>query len=155
VRLPPDFILVFSACFVLAACAELPAVPSQGGPAWYEVSGPHFRVYSDLPRDEAVARLHDLEHLFTAYLSLGWQTRGEWPPIRRNVVLMRDTSDVQVYAPAAGGYYLSNALAEPWAVMPNREFGRGLSALKHELMHHIAYTAIPHQPPWFSEGIRR
>jgi hypothetical protein len=41
----------------------------------------------------------------------------------------------------------------PWAVAPAVRYPYEFTTLKHEIVHYIASVAVPHQPPWFSEGI--
>jgi hypothetical protein len=142
------------AAALLCSCDRGPTVLApERGATWYEVRGPHFRVFTDLDRAHALRRLQQLEDVLTGYLHVGWDVRGSWhmPPI--NVVLMSHPLDVQEFAPDRAGYFVSDALFEPLAVAPASEDFDHLRTLKHELTHFIAYSAMPGQPAWLAEGL--
>src|SRR5262245_22427870 len=49
---------------VLAGCAAaVPQVPSQGGPAWRELTSEHFTVWSDADPGRARELVREMEHL--------------------------------------------------------------------------------------------
>jgi len=125
-------------------------VPSRGGRAWHELESAHFVLRTDLDPARAVETLELLEQLLHAYLVVGWNAKG-WPK-RLSIVILRNPDDVHHFLPRYDGVYVSQ---RPWprlALSPWRYGPDGLSTVKHELTHHIAYAAIPNQPPWFAEG---
>jgi hypothetical protein len=138
---------------VLAGCRStgLAPVPGRGGPPWYEVTGAHFTVLTDLERDDALQTVQHLEQLLSAYLTVAWNTREF--PARLSVVIFREAKDVQHFQPRYGGFYLRSALLQPLAVTPAADQSDDFAVLKHELNHHIAFAAMPQQPRWFAEGI--
>ena len=58
----------------LAACRgpAVPAVPSQGGPAWIELASEHFTVWTDASRGRGVEMIREMEHLRQVVRGVGF-----------------------------------------------------------------------------------
>jgi hypothetical protein len=126
-----------------------------GAPSWRLVTTEHFKVYTDLPAERAVARAEDFERWLAAFQQHGWTITGRLA-LQLNVVLFSDPYEYATYGGRdALGYHVPSVLFEPWVVMPaGREDDDGILVIfRHELAHYIAHSGMYRQPAWFSEGI--
>ena len=136
-----------------AACASLPAVPTQGGPRWYRLESEHFVLHSDLSKESARDRILLFERLLDAYYQLGWEAQGKLP-VKLHIVVFSDSSDFEVFAGGdIAGFHVAAQFFEPLVVMPDAGRIERWQTLKHELTHYIAFQSLPRQPPWFAEGL--
>ena len=64
---------------LLAGCAGLSKLPSEGGDPWLRLESDHFVVYTDDERDEATTTLIRLERWFAGMQQAGWHTESALP----------------------------------------------------------------------------
>lgn len=143
--------VMFVACH--AHGPAIPAIPSQGGPAWFELQSEHFTLWSDGTKQQAHLLIKQMEHLRQVVLGVGFQSGNA---NGRNLVLaLRDQQEVNAYIPPqfmamanSGG-----AIRQPMIVLPIDAPDGDLPVVTHELTHLISYNVIHNQPRWFAEGL--
>jgi hypothetical protein len=139
---------------IASACRPaLPPVPSQGGPAWTELSSAHFTLWTDASPDRGRELIAQCEHLHQIVFGVGFP----WlPDAGKNIVVaLRDRFEVGEFVPSlfiAYGMPSSVAL-EPMIVIDAQTDNSDGHVIAHELTHVISYGAIKQQPVWFAEGI--
>lgn len=137
---------------VLAAACRgpaLPALPSQGGPAWIELSSEHFTLWTDASRGRARTLIREMEHLRQVVIGVGFSGSFEGKSF---VIALRDADEVGVFVPeqfTAFAFY-GGALKQPGIVLAADDES---TVVTHELVHVIAFNVIENQPAWFAEGI--
>ena len=141
--------------FVLALVAcrgpALPAVPSQGGPAWIELASAHFTVWTDASRGRAQQLIREMEHLRQVVLGVGFA--GTELEDKAFVIALRDGEEVGAFVPeqfVAFAFY-GGALKQSGIVLPADE--PNSHVITHELVHVISFNVIRNQPRWFAEGL--
>jgi Protein of unknown function (DUF1570) len=137
----------------LAACRgpAVPAVPSQGGPAWIELASEHFTVWTDASRGRATELVRQMEHLRQVVLGVGFA--GTSLDDNALVIALRNGDEVGAYVPqqfVAFAFY-GGALKQPGIVLPADE--ETSHVITHELVHVISFNVIKNQPRWFAEGL--
>lgn len=147
---------VLAIASLVAGCgAGLPRLPSQGGPAWIEVTSPHFTLWTDAGSDRAGELIQQLERLRQIVVSVAF---ARTPDTARSLVIaLADDDEFAALSPGADyqAYALSGGapLWQPMFVLPaysDRDpEGR---AIAHELTHVISFAAVHHQPRWLAEG---
>lgn len=134
-----------------SACATV-SIAQQERP-WLRARTAHFTLYSDLPRERCEQHARELEQLLHAFLQHGWTVKGELG-LQLNVAIFAHERDFRRFARGNfSGYFVPSALFEPWAVMPADDSPAMFDTLRHELTHHIAFSAMPNQPAWLAEGL--
>ena len=131
----------------------LPALPSKGGPAWFELQSEHFTLWSDASRPRAQQLIRELEHLRQVVLGVGF---AHAPDVGRSLVIaLRDREEVNVFVPAEFVAYswTGGAIRQPILIMPADVSGEQVHLATHELTHVISYNVLPNQPKWFAEGL--
>src|SRR5687767_7247768 len=138
---------------LVAAChgAAVPAVPGKGGPAWIEVQSEHFTVWSDAPRNKALALIRDLEHLRQVVLGVGFSNARM--DGRSLVIALRDSEEVGAYVPEqfTAFAFWGGALKQPGIVLPAD--ANDNTVVTHEIVHVVSFGVIRNQPQWFAEGL--
>jgi hypothetical protein len=137
----------------LAACRgpAVPAVPSEGGPAWIELASAHFTVWTDASRGRATELVRQMEHLRQVVLGVGFA--GTSLEDNAFVIALRNDDEVGAYIPeqfVAFAFY-GGALKQPGIVLPADE--QTSHVVTHELVHVISFNVIKNQPRWFAEGL--
>jgi hypothetical protein len=142
---------------LVAACgAAVPAVPSKGGPAWYELTSEHFTVWTDAPDQRARELVREMERLRQLIVGVAFPSA---PAGGRNfVVVLRDDGELAAFSPTGEPRPFAVSGAAPlWqpifvvSAQSNRDPGD--HAVAHELTHVISYAVVHHQPRWFAEGM--
>lgn len=139
----------------VAACAgpKLPAIPSQGGPAWVELTTAHFVVWTDASAAQGRALAEDLEHLRQVlYGVMFFHPTGD---SRCFVIALRDVDEVHAFTRqlALAQTWPVTPIMQPVILLPIGHVDHERRIVTHELAHAISYSAIPNQPHWFSEGL--
>jgi hypothetical protein len=131
----------------------LPAVPRKGGPAWIELQSEHFTVWTDGSRSSGQRLIREMEHLRQVVLGVGFSGPGS--EARILVLALRDSEEVGVFVPERFAAYAwaGGKTRQPLIVLPVDAPDDTSHVVTHELTHVISYTAIRHQPRWFSEGL--
>ncbi|HEY4239901.1 MAG TPA: hypothetical protein VGM88_08800 [Kofleriaceae bacterium] len=150
---------VVIAALALTACPPphgpaIPALPSKGGPAWVEVTSPHFIVWTDSSEARARVLAQQMEDYRRAILHVLFMGKDPGAPPTL-VFALRDAEEVGAYlqkqfvAYAAGGGRLYQPVILVDADTPDADN----SVFVHELTHAITFGVIPYQPKWFAEGL--
>jgi hypothetical protein len=143
-----------AAALTVAGCATIPACPEKGGPEWLELTTAHFRVRSDLDRDDAEEVARGFEELRASELELIWP--GEpGPPLRIEVIALRSAPEFQAYMNMEEAHAVSVKLPplDPLIVTAGY-FDRGVQQqVAHELAHQLSAWFLPTQPLWYAEGV--
>lgn len=139
---------------VLVACRgpAVPAVPSQGGPAWRELASEHFVVWTDASRARGVEMIREMEHLRQVVRGVGFASTVQGD--RSFVIALRNEDEVGAYIPesfVAFAFY--GALKQSAMLLPADEVDSHV--VTHELVHLISHEVIRHQPAWFAEGLAK
>lgn len=140
---------------VVAGChgPALPALPSKGGPAWFELQSEHFTLWSDTSQSRGQTLIRELEHLRQVILGVGFNNA---PQVGRSLVIaLRDREETGVFVPPefAAQAWNGSALRQPMVIMPADLGGYEPELVTHELTHVIAFNVLPSQPTWFAEGL--
>jgi hypothetical protein len=146
-------LVIVSAAVLLTlalACGHLPPCPASGGPVWTELASAHFRLRTD--EDVAAGRtmLGDLEQLQAALLTV-FGASPDFDSGRLPVVVV-DRGWTDFAAGQVDGYF-AHALFQPLVVMEAGSEAFQVDVIKHELVHYLSAKILPHQPPWFAEGL--
>ena len=144
----------FVIVLALVAChgPALPALPSQGGPAWIELASEHFTVWTDASRGRATKLVREMEHLRQVVLGVGFA--GTHLEDKAFVIALRDGEEVGVFVPeqfVAFAFY-GGALKQSGIVLP-ADAHEDSDVVTHELVHVISFNVIRNQPRWFAEGL--
>jgi hypothetical protein len=137
------------------AChAAIPPVPSQGGPAWNELTSAHFVVWTDSSPDDGRQLIRVMEHL--RQIVFGVSVFNPTSNARAFVIALRHQREVRPFLPeqfAAVAYTPSYPLYQPFILLSvdGLDYDRRLTT--HELTHVISYNALVTQPAWFAEGL--
>lgn len=139
----------------LAGCAAtLPALPSQGGPAWTELTSAHFTLWTDASAARGRELIAQLEHLHQIVHGVAFPDQ---PAGGRTLAFaLRDRYEVGVFAPEIAIAYTMagwNPALEPVIVFDAQTGNEDGHVLAHELTHAISFGVIKNQPIWFAEGI--
>lgn len=137
-----------------AAPLAVPPPPSQGGPAWLELTSEHFTVWTDSSPAQARALVRTMEHLRQVVLGVSFFQRDT--PVRSFVIAFRNLDEVHAYLPPqfiARAWSARNPLAQSVIVLSTESLPDDRRIVTHELTHVIAFNVIPDQPKWFAEGL--
>jgi hypothetical protein len=137
-----------------------PNRPSRGGPAWYEVSGEHFVLRTDMTESDAARAAAALEQAYAELHAAGFPTADPRGPAL-HVVAFRDEAEMDRYwAPRHGFYSLrlpGDLEREPTIVMRAESSellaGRTRIDFLHELTHRFTERVYGPVPPWLNEGL--
>jgi hypothetical protein len=139
----------------MAACRgpALPALPSQGGPAWVELESDHFTLWTDASPARGRQLIREMEHLRQIVLGVGFVNAAAEG--RSFVIALRDGREVGEFAtPAFAAYAWSGgSYMQPVILLPADTDESDNYIVTHELAHVISYHVIRNQPRWFSEGL--
>jgi hypothetical protein len=141
-------------CCVLAACRPaIPAIPSQGGPAWTELTSEHFTLWTDSSPERGRELIEQCEHLHQIVFGVAfpWLPGGG----KSFVIALRDRYEVGAFVPDLFIAYAMpvNPALEPVIVVDAQTDNSDGHVIAHELTHVISSGAIHDQPVWFAEGI--
>jgi hypothetical protein len=132
----------------------IPALPSKGGPAWVEVTSPHFIVWTDSSeaRGRVLAQqMEDYRRIVVGVLFAGGEPNS--PPTL--VLALRDAEEVGAYVPKQFIAYASGGgpLRQPVIILAADTSDDNNHIVIHELTHAITFGVIADQPKWFAEGL--
>lgn len=132
----------------------IPALPSQGGPAWVEVVSPHFVIWTDSSeaRGRVLAQqMEDFRRIIVGVLFSAGEPKA--PPTL--VLALRDAEEVGAYLPKEFVAYASSGgnLWQPAIIVAADTDDEDNHIFVHELTHAITFGVIHNQPKWFAEGI--
>jgi hypothetical protein len=144
---------------VLVACAActppaFPKLPSEGGPKWYELSSPHFTVWTDDAPEHATRLVRVMERMQQIVRAIAFPDAAM--PAKTFVVAFRNPEELHAYIPravAALTFPTPNALDAPAIVLSVDTLDRNRNLLAHELAHVISFHVLHSQPKWFAEGL--
>jgi hypothetical protein len=132
----------------------VPALPTQGGPAWRELTSEHFTVWTDAEPALAHALIMRMEHIRQVLFGVSFfrvQARS-----RTVVVAFQSMREAHAFIDdgAAGETGSPDGpLLQPTMIVDAATLDYNPRVLTHELTHVISLEAIPHQPQWFGEAI--
>jgi len=146
-----------AALVLLAACGgAVPALPSQGGPAWVEVESEHFTLWTDAGAGRGTELVEQMEYLHQIVFGVAFPS---WPDAGRAFAIgLRDSNELHAYIPSMFGavsFVAENPLRVPVIVFAADTNSRDGNVLTHELTHVISSRAIENQPVWFAEGLAK
>ena len=158
-RPSPRFALVLLLASLLSGCAahHLKATcPTEGGPAWRELTSAHFRMRTDMDREAAGATLLQLERYRRALL-LAWGEDFD-PPGQVEVIALRHVSELAEFRKDILGFAASRPEGPLVVITGDGGYALGdakadLGTTLHELAHYLSRYAMPRQPRWFAEGL--
>lgn len=137
----------------LIACGPaIPPLPSQGGPAWRELTTEHFTLWTDASPKRAREMMREMEDLRHVVIGVGFQGGGEG---RVLVISLRDLDEARAFMPGefrAMATEANSYIHQP-LIMMGADADREI--VSHELTHTISMTVIPVQPRWFAEGLAK
>jgi len=141
---------------LLVACgAAVPALPSQGGPAWVELESEHFTLWTDAGAargTELIEQMESLHQIVFGIALAGYPSEG-----KTFAIALRDSFEVHAYIDdmfTAMSFVDDNALNLPVILLP-ADVPDHATIVTHELTHIISNVAIKQQPVWFAEGLAR
>ena len=85
-----------AALVLVAACGGwVPALPSQGGPAWVEVQSEHFTLWTDAGAGRGTELVEQMEYLHQIVFGVAFPT---WPDAGRAFAIgLRDSDELHAY----------------------------------------------------------
>jgi hypothetical protein len=134
----------------------LPAVPGQGGPAWRELTSPHFTMWTDAEPSQARALIRQMEHLRQVIVGVAFPST---PSAGRVMVFaLRDDGELAAASPLGQPRAFARTSQFPlWPpVIVVSAFSNRRSpdtTLAHEVTHVISFGVFRHQPRWLGEGM--
>lgn len=154
-RIPLSWLVLATAAAV-AACSwrpTVPAVPSQGGHPWVELTTEHFMVWTDASAAQGRALAEDMEHLRQVLYGVAFFHPTSVS--RCFVIALRNTGEMHAFVDWLHGAetWPVSPIMQPVIVLPIDDVDDEKGTVTHELTHAISYSAIPNQPRWFSEGL--
>src|SRR6188474_3477124 len=139
----------------LVGCGGLPAVPSQGGPAWLELTSEHFSVWTDADAEGARRLIRQMERFRRIMLSVAFPDAPNTG--RTLVILLHDSDELIEFSSthqARAFVHARAPLLQQSMIVLAANRGEVLpEQVAHELTHAISFAAIHNQPRWFSEGM--
>jgi hypothetical protein len=143
------------AVLACAACrVAIPPVPSQGGPAWIELTSDHFIVWTDSSPEAGAELIRVMENLHQ--IIFGVSVFNPTSNAKGLVIALRSQYEVRPYVPEQ---FIAVAgpprypLFQPTIVLSNESLDYDRTVTTHELTHVISYSALSAQPHWFAEGL--
>ncbi|HTR54508.1 MAG TPA: DUF1570 domain-containing protein [Kofleriaceae bacterium] len=139
-------------CVVALSCgARLPPLPSQGGPAWIELSSPHFKMWTDGSPEHGRELLQQMEHFRSIIYGVAFP---DLPPGGvAFVVAFVDRREAQVYTAYMTDAFSDDAVRspidQPTIVLP-AELDAGYVA--QQIAFATAHSAMRHTPWWLTTG---
>ncbi|HEY0479002.1 MAG TPA: DUF1570 domain-containing protein [Kofleriaceae bacterium] len=137
------------------AChTAFPSVPSEGGPAWTELTSDHFIVWTDDSPGAGRNLLGVMEHM--RQIVFGVSVFNPTSNAKAFVIALRDQYEVRPYVPenlialAGPPRY---PLFQPTILLSTESLDYDRRVTIHELAHVISFDALPVQPRWFAEGL--
>jgi hypothetical protein len=143
------------AVLACAAChVAIPPVPSQGGPAWIELTSDHFIVWTDSSPEAGSELIRVMENLHQ--IIFGVSVFNPTSHAKGFVIALRSQFEVRPYVPeqfvaVAGPPRFP--LFQPSIVLSIESLDYDRTVTTHELTHVISYNALAVQPHWFAEGL--
>ena len=133
------------------------ASPAKGGPAWRELTSPHFTLRTDLPSRCALATMAEYEQTYAALKELGFPFEGD-PPGRVVLTMFARVRDFKQLIPDPGVAGRFSYSASPWengksSVMRWYDLGSMRETFTHELTHHFVRFYYSQVPVWVNEGL--
>jgi hypothetical protein len=149
--------------------------PRHGGPAWIELTSPHFQLRTDLAYDNARRQINLYERMFDVFVQLTRDIFPGPPPTEKmQIVQFTREKDYEAVAPiettqgrfvSAGFRYFPVTEPEaPPVVVLNGTFQDAETftvpfdwirtrVLRHELMHRFVRHYVHFSPWWLDEGL--
>jgi Protein of unknown function (DUF1570) len=142
----------------IAACVPphgpaIPALPSQGGPPWVELTSEHFVMWTDASAQRGRELIREMEN--HRLVVLGVALNNADPKTKIFVLALRDAEEVKSYVPPQFAAYSSGGspVRQPVIVLAADTEEPHIHVITHELTHVISWSVVPHQPHWFAEGL--
>src|SRR5512140_534398 len=83
---------------LVAACgAAIPPVPGKGGPAWIELTSPHFVVWTDTSEERGRELVNEMEHFRQVVMGTGFANVEGNAQVR--VFALRDDAELHAFVP--------------------------------------------------------
>lgn len=146
-------VLALVPLLIASGCASMSACPARGGPAWTQVTSPHFKLRTDIPTAEARDLIATLEETRAAMVMLGWPGQPE-PPGQISVVAFASRSSLSDLADRDIVVLWHHQSPFPNTVViaqPDRR--DGLRLLTHGLAYSLIHHFSPLAPQWYVEGL--
>jgi len=143
----------------LVACGTIrPALtgPERGGPAWRELTTPHFVLLTDLSEEAARAEIAELERMERIFIVL---SPGTAVPAPTRVLVFARQVDFNAISPTETtvGFFAGDDRhpGSPIIVLFGSFEEPTRRVLQHELTHRFVAQQIPNPPVWLNEGLAK
>lgn len=129
----------------------LPPLPSDGGPAWTELTSEHFVMWTDAAPARGRALLAKLERFHQLVHGIAFPTEPATTQVL--VVVFRNAEERGAFVPPQFTAFAWTGLEifQPLIVLDAET--DDTRVLAHELTHVISHAVVPAQPAWFAEGL--
>ncbi|TMQ07379.1 MAG: DUF1570 domain-containing protein [Deltaproteobacteria bacterium] len=137
----------------LVACAPgIPHLPSEGGPAWFEIRSEHFRLWTDDSVERGRKLVRDLERRREVIASAMGKVSSRATAF---VISVRSARERAVYVPVefVGVAYGPNNPTGQSGILINADYKDDDHVVSHELAHVVSLGWFANLPPWLNEGI--
>lgn len=137
---------------LLLGCSAVIRLPSQGGPAWFEVRSEHFTLWTDATPERGQEIVREMERRRQVILAA---MRNPGSRTRTFVIALRDRLEADEYLRVnseAMAWDADNPTGQPGILMAADDGNRRIVA-NHEMAHVFSFEVVAHQPRWLSEGI--
>src|SRR5262249_18055336 len=121
-----------------------------------ELRSPHFRLRTDLPREEARAVILDLEERWARTGAVVDLILPSGPaPGETDVIIFARKEDFAAIAPGiAGAFGQEDERGVPVIIVGPTDDGYSRpQVLQHELVHRFVWRRLSRLPPWLDEGM--
>jgi hypothetical protein len=141
---------------VVGCGASLPALPSQGGPAWFELQSEHVTLWTDAPPRRARELIDSIElrrQVIVRAMNRADQ-RG-----RIFAIALRSARELEAFLPPPFAAFAwsdgDNPSRQPGVVISaeDAEVDGDQGIVNHELAHAISGAFLKNQPAWLAEGL--
>jgi hypothetical protein len=129
---------------------------------WYEITTPHFVLFTDLDERTAGEAAVELEKTRDTLISAAWPA-FHFPDLARTrvYVLANGIDFERTFGRQVGGMFMSTkrpafflyGTPEKWSTKWNIQQRASFSVLRHEMAHQLAAVVYSGGPRWFDEGL--
>lgn len=137
----------------IAACGPaIPHLPSDGGPAWFEIQSDHFRLWTDDSIERGQKLVRDLERRREVIASAMGQVSSRATAF---VISLRGARERAVYVPLGfvGVAWGPHNPTGQSGILINADYKDDDHVVSHELAHVVSLAWFANLPGWLNEGI--
>ncbi|HEY4242231.1 MAG TPA: hypothetical protein VGM88_20580 [Kofleriaceae bacterium] len=148
----PWFASLLALIVIAGSCKSLPALPSQGGPAWIELTSDHFTIWTDASESTARALVPKLENTRQVILGMAFPSSSDAGRIF--VIAFRSEWELKEFLPpGTSAMTFVTDTAGQLTLALTADVDDRPDVVAHELTHAVSRSVLPHQPRWFAEGL--